>query len=433
MFSLLKGQGRMDTLEGLTLSSPSQSAALPAIAGGVASKKSPYTREQRYGADELAELQEALDQQSLFFAHGSKVRSLETEYAAYTRLDFGVATSSGTATIHAALIAAGISPGDEVIVPPITDMGSIVPVLYQGAIPVFADLDPETANLDPAAVEANLTDKTRAIMAVHLAGNACEMKALTSIAKARGISIIEDCAQAHGCTYDGKLVGSFGVAGCFSFNEFKHISCGDGGIVVTSDATFAKRCRLAIDKCYTRDAGVARRVPTFLGNNYRMTELQAAVARAQLRKLDGIVSRRRSWCSALSQRLKGIAGLHLPKITEGCDPSWWFYLMRVDRSKMVASVDDIAKALRAEGVPVNAHYIAEPIYQYPLFENHSAFEHAEHPFKAREYGRGLCPNAEAILNSCMTLSVNEAYSQQDLTETVTAFQKVFNWYSTQRR
>lgn len=423
----------MDTVEGRRITSQETAALLPAIAGGLPAKRTPFTRESRYGQEELIELREALEQGSLFFAHGSKVRQLEEEYAGYVGARHGIAASSGTATIHAALMAAGISPGDEVIVPPITDMGSIVPVLFQGAVPVFADLDPSTYNLDPASVKNKITDRTRAILAVHLAGNACDLDALMSVADSRNIKLIEDCAQAHGCTYRGQFVGTFGLAGCYSFNEFKHISCGDGGVVVTNDDAFARRCRLSIDKCYTRENGKARRDATFLANNYRMTELQGAVGRAQLRKLDDIVDRRRRWCGELTRRLSGIPGLLLPRITEACDPSWWFYLVRVETARLSAGTDEVAAALRAEGIPVGAHYIGQPIYQYPLFLNHSAFDHADHPFKTQEYGKGLCPQAEAILETCIMLPVNEAYSSQDLTETVAAFTKVFQWFGGRRR
>ncbi|MFT3789314.1 MAG: DegT/DnrJ/EryC1/StrS family aminotransferase [Tepidisphaeraceae bacterium] len=258
---------------------PADESGKPAIAGGTPAKSTPFTREKRYGPDELRELAEALDQGSLFFIHGQKVRSLETEYAAVCNAKHGIATSSGTASVHAALMAVGVSPGDEVIVPPITDMGSIAPILWQGAIPVFADLDPHTYNLDPTSIAKNLSSKTRAVLLVHLAGNACDMHAIADVLKGRDVALIEDCAQAHGTRYDDKPVGTFGVAGCFSFNEFKHLSCGDGGVVVTNDDAMAARLRLAVDKCYNRDAKALVRSPTFLGNNYRMTELQGAVAR----------------------------------------------------------------------------------------------------------------------------------------------------------
>src|SRR5438093_4482139 len=194
-------------------------------------------------------------------------------------------------------MAAGVSPGDEVIVPPITDMGTVLPVLWQNAVPIFVDLDPRTYNMTPATVEQAITPRSRAIIAVHLAGNACDLKALKAIADKHKLWLIEDCAQSHGCTYDGKPVGTVGQLGIYSYNEFKHISCGDGGLVVTNDNSLATKARLATDKAYNRAPGATAREPHFLADNYRMTELQGAVALAQLGKLDSIVSRRRAWCS----------------------------------------------------------------------------------------------------------------------------------------
>ena len=400
---------------------------IPAIAGGQPAKSESFGTEQRYGDDELNEVTEALKQGTLFYASGNKVKQFEAEFCARTGFSHGVSTSSGTAAIHAALAAAGISPGDEVIVPPITDMGTFVPILYQGAVPVFADLDPQTYNLLPASVANNVTDKTRAILAVHLAGNACDMNSLLKVATGRNIVIIEDCAQAHGCTYFDRAVGHFGTAGCYSLNEFKHISCGDGGIVVTNDYEFASQARLATDKGYSRVPGAPRQ-PSFLANNYRMTELQGAVARAQLRKLDSIIERRRQWCRELTRRLEGLAGLQVPHVTPGCEHSYWFYMMRVDAEKMGASGDQFADALKAEGLPVAAHYIGQPVYEYPVFTRHHAFDHATHPFASREYGKGLCPNAEAILDTCVILAINEAYSQMDLEQTAHAITRVARWF-----
>src|SRR5437762_2987268 len=207
----------------------------PAIAGGTPIKRTPYGKENRYGAEELEQLRAALEQQTLFYAHGKKVFELERAFAKHCGTKHAVAASSATAAIHAALIALGISPDDEVIVPPITDMGSVLPILWQGAIPVFADLDLRTYNVTADSVARCVTEKTRAIIAVHLAGNSCDLDLLNRQAAGRGIPLIEDCAQAHACIYRGKRVGSFGVMGCFSLNEFKHISCGDGGVIVTND------------------------------------------------------------------------------------------------------------------------------------------------------------------------------------------------------
>lgn len=405
---------------------------VPAIAGGQPTKQTPFSRAKRYGAEELKELEEALDQGTLFYAQGKKVHQMEEEFAASIGARFAVATSSGTASVHAALVAAGISPGDEVITTPITDMGSLSPILYQGAVPVFADLDPRTYVLRPESVEAAITPRTRAVLAVHLWGNACDLDALKTLGDRHNLTLIEDCAQAWGTTWKGKSVGRVGQIGCFSLNEFKHISCGDGGVVATDDEELAVRLRLATDKAYDRRPGVTDRNPTFLATNYRMTELQGAVARAQLKKLPEIVRRRRAWCQGLSERLAGVEGLLLPQATPGCDPSWWFYMMRVEPDTLGADADRFAEALRAEGLPVSAHYIGRCVYEYDIFTRHSAFPRGSHAYAAREYRKGLCPGAETILETAVMLAINEGYTDADLNETAEAITKVARWFADQK-
>lgn len=386
--------------------------------GGTPAKTTPYGKAQRYGADELEQLREALDQGTLFGPQGRKVKDLEAAMARHVGLAHATACSSGTAAIHAALIAAGVSPGDEVIVPPITDMGSLIPVLYQGAVPVFADVEPDTGCLSAASVAERVTERTAAVLAVHLAGNPCDLDALLDVCNKRGVMLIEDCAQAWGATYRGRPVGAFGAMGCYSLNEFKHISCGDGGLVVTDDDALARRLTLAVDKCYDRAAGAGMRDPTFLANNYRMTELQAAVALAQLPKLPDIVARRRAWCEGLSARIAGLPGVHPPAATPGADPSWWFYALRVD-----GDANAFAEALRAEGLPAAAHYIGRCVYEYPLFVNHSAFPRGGHAYEREAYAPGLCPNAEAFLRSVVILAINEGYTETDLEETARGIER----------
>jgi len=408
-------------------------ADLPAVAGGEPAKRTPFGREKRYGEEELQQLREALEQGSLFYAHGKKVKTLEQRFAEMNGVPYAVACSSGTAAIHAALIAVGISPGDEVITSPITDMGTVIPILYQEAVPVFADLHPHSYTLLPESVEARITPHTRAVIAVHLWGNACDLQALGDICRRNNLWLIEDCAQAFGCRYRGEPIGTIGDIGCFSLNEFKHISCGDGGIAITRNERLAQRLRLAVDKGYNREPGVTLRNPTFLANNYRMTELQGAVAVAQLEKLEGIVARRRRWCEALSERLHGVPGITLPQPTPGCEPSWWFYMLRVVSESLGTDVDTFAEALRAEGLPVSAHYIGQCVYEYPIFTHHSAFERGTHAYTSRFYMQRLCPFAEMILDTCLVLPVNEAYTDTDLEETAHAIRRVAQWFHQRRQ
>jgi dTDP-4-amino-4,6-dideoxygalactose transaminase len=401
----------------------------PAVEGGSPVKTTPYGKiEHRYGEEELEELKEVLSQGTLFYSQGKKVHQLEEAFAAACAAPHAIACSSGTAGIHAAMIAAGLSPDDEVITSPITDMGSVIPILYQGAVPVFADLHPHSYTLLPESVEAAITPKTRAVLAVHLWGNACDLEALSELCRQRDLVLIEDCAQAHGARYRGQHVGMLGDYGCFSLNEYKQISCGDGGIVITKDQAQADLLRLATDKCYNRAPGVLERNPTFLANNYRMTELQAAVSLAQLRRLDAIVSHRREGCCRLLQRLEGVEGITLPLPTPGCDPSWWFFMLRVQPDKLGVDADAFARALRAEGLSAGAHYIGKCVYEFPIFTNHSAYARGDHPYSARAYEKGLCPTAEAILDTCVMLSVSEAYTERDWEETGEAVAKVARWY-----
>src|SRR5690606_7281661 len=262
-----------------------------------------------------------------------------------------VSTSSGTASIHTALIAVGVSPGDEAIVSPITDMGSIAPLLWQGAIPVFADVHPTRHVTTVDTVRTVLTDKPRAVIAVHLWGNPADSIELRQLCDERGITLIEDCAQAYGCKQQGRIAGTIGHLGAFSLNDFKHISAGDAGMVLTNDDDLAIRARLATDKGYSRAKDAAERNPTFLCNNYRMTELQGAVGLAQIKKLDSIIARRQAWCSELSRRLSNLPGIVLPEPTANSDVSWWFYMFRVDAEILGVTADDFGAALQAEQVP----------------------------------------------------------------------------------
>jgi dTDP-4-amino-4,6-dideoxygalactose transaminase len=308
-------------------------------------------------------------------------------------------------------------------------MGTIVPILWQGAIPVFADLDPLNGALCPQSVADRITPRTRAVVAIHLWGSACDLDRLMSVCERASVPLVEDCAQAFGTTYRGRPVGTFGRIAAFSLNEFKHISCGDGGLVMTNDDELAVRARKCTDKGYDRAPGVVERNPSFLANNYRMTELQGAVALAQLGKLDSIVARRRSWCGGLLEAIQDLPGVLPPRPPEGSDPSWWFFPFRVDPKTLGASAAEFAKALQAEGLPVGAGYIGKPVYEFPLFSQGSAFERGSHPFGSAEYRHGLCPNAESILESMITMAVNEAYTQQNLEESITAIRRNAFWFA----
>jgi len=205
-----------------------------------------------------------------------------------------------------------LDPGDEVITGPITDFGTIIPILYQNAIPVFADVDPDTFGMDPEDLERKITKKTKAVMPVHLFGNPCDKDPILEIARKHSLYVIEDCCQAYVTEYKGRWVGTLGDIGCFSLQQSKHMTCGDGGITITNNDDLAQRGRLFADKGWDRSMWGARAY-FFLGLNYRMTELQAAVALAQLKKVKTVVERRQKNAALLSNMLKDIDGITPPK------------------------------------------------------------------------------------------------------------------------
>lgn len=370
----------------------------------------PLPRQARWGEAELTRLSAMVQQNSLFYWKGPQTEALLTEFRRHYPLKHVFPCSSGSAALHIAVAAMRLKPGDEVIVSPITDMGSVIGILYQQGVPVFTDLDPRTYNMDPAEIRRAITPKTRAIMAVHLAGNACDMTAIMAIAQEHNLVVIEDCAQSWGARHQGTPVGLMGDFGCYSFNDFKHVSCGDGGVVGTNRNDFGEGLSKWGDKCYDRVAGT--RDPAELAPNYRMSEPLAAIGAAQLTKLDGIVSRRVHNGTRLTAQLADTPGVLPPVTRPGDTHSYWFYLMRLDLSVLKCSRDEFVEALRAQGASANGAYLPSPVYRYKVFQHHNFFGGT---WPARDLGATTmdytqvnCPNAEAILHDCVVLPLNEA-------------------------
>lgn len=408
-----------------------------ALYGGEKAKATPYTTGRRFGKEELQQVAEALEQNSLFYWYGKKVHQFCDKFAALYGSNYCVATSSGTAAIHTALGAVGITEGDEVITSPITDMGSVIGILYQNAIPVFADVDPNTYNIDPKSIEANITEATKAILVVHLAGNAADMDEIMAIAEKYDLKVIEDCAQAYMTYYKGKLVGTMGHIGCFSLNDFKHITAGDGGMCIMNDEELYDRALRFTDKNYNRTPknGVVDRDVPYIAPNYRMNEITGAVAIAQLDRVEWLCERRRIYGDGLTAGLKDIPGITPPLVKEGNRSSYWFYLFRVDESTLGVDTDTFVEALQAEGIPCQRGYIPNCVYEYGLFKNRSAYPNTHAPFDSpyckvsRSYPSGLCPAAENVLNSTVRIPVSEFYTEEDMQQTINAIVKVATWYT----
>lgn len=407
-----------------------------AIFGGEKAKKTPFGTGKRFGKEELKQLEEALEQNTLFYWHGKKVKEFNEKFAKMYGVKHCVAASSGTASIHVGLGTAGVTAGDEVITSPITDMGSVIGILYQNAIPVFADLDPNTYNMDPKSIEEKISQKTKAILVVHLAGNPANMDAIMDIAKKHNIKVVEDCAQSYMSYYKGRLAGTIGDIGCFSLNDFKHISAGDGGMCIMNDEDLYIKAMKFADKNYNRlgTAEAMRKIES-LAPNYRMSELQGAVGLAQLGRLKWICEQRNEYGEGLTKGIEGLPGIYPPKIEDGNKSSYWFYMLRIDEKEAGVSRDDFSKALAAEGVPNQAGYIPNCVYEYDIFKNKNAYPGTDCPFgckfygKGIEYYKGMCPQAEEILNTAIRINVNEFYTKTDMEEVIEAIRKVSMYYA----
>ncbi len=411
-----------------------------AIFGGEKTKTTPWGTGKRFGDEELQQLKEALEQNTLFYFRGTKVNAMCDKFKKMYGANYCVATSSGTAAIHVALGAAGVTEGDEVIVAPMTDMGSMIGILFQNAIPVFADLDPRTYIMTAESIEKVITDKTKAVVVVHLAGNCAEMDEIMEVARKYNIKVIEDCAQAYETFYKGRRVGTFGDFGCFSLNDFKHISAGDGGMVLTNDEqnfyTAAKFADKNYDRWHSRNVHDGQ--IDFIAPNYRMNELTGAVGLAQIDRVEWICSRRNELGERLSAGIRDLPGILIPEIKPHNKSSYWFYMFRVDEEAAGVSRNDFADALVAEGIPVGRGYGLFCAYDYNFLQNKSAYQGTHAPFDSKYYGGNVtyskdnCPGAELILKSAISFNINEFHTEQDIDEMIAAIRKVSAYYQSQK-
>ena len=369
-----------------------------------------------FDAKELKLLHRALLSQNLFSVDGKMIPAFEREFAQTYGVPYAVASTSGTAAIHTALGAVDLSPGDEVITPPITDLGTIVPILYQNCIPVFADID-DSYNIDPADVERKITSRTKAIIVVHLFGNPCSMDAIVEIAKQHNIPLIEDCAQAHVTEYKGRYVGTIGDIGCFSFQQSKHMTTGEGGMTITSNKEYYERMKYFVDKGWARK-GWGPRAYLFLAPNYRPTELMGAVGLAQLKKVKEVVRKRHILGEYMTELLSHFEGVEGASVTQGGEHSYWLYPMKI---KNAVDINQFVVEMRNRNVSVSAGYTGRPIYLCTAaLTEKKTYGTSQCPFTCRttekeyEYKEGLCPRAEEALKHLITIPLNESWTKEEV-------------------
>lgn len=401
---------------------------LPAIEGGTPVRNKPLEAWPVFTKEEKELVLKVLDEGKISSTAGSLTRTFEMEFSRFIGSKYAVAVFNGTASLHVALAAVGVGPGDEVITTPFSFVASATSILHQNAIPIFGDIEIEHYNLDPESVRDKITERTKAIIVVHLAGHPAEMDEFRKIAKEYGLYLIEDCAQAIGSEYRGSKVGNLGDLGAFSFYQSKNLTTGEGGMVTTSSGELWEKLRLLIDHGQT-----SKYYHEILGWNYRMTELQAAIGLGQLRRIDELNRRRREIADIYSEELSNIDELKLPSAESYVKHTWHIYQVLLKTEKMRIDRDFFVKALRAENILVQVAY-PRVIYDNPLFKKLNGYGKGcpwSCPFYGKKisYQKGLAPNAEYVADRIFTLPTFPSLSDEDVMDIVKAVKKVTEYYA----
>lgn len=356
-----------------------------------------------------------------FLTTGPMVQQFEEAIAKYVEAKYAVSFSNGTAALHGACYAAGITEGDEVITTPMTFVASANCILYQGAKPVFADIDNETYNISPKSIEEKITNKTKAIIPVHFTGQPVELEAIQKIAKKNNLIIIEDAAHALGATYKNKKIGSIGDMTMFSFHPVKHITTGEGGVITTNNPLFYEKL------VQFRTHGIERNPKKllenhgpwyyemqFLGYNYRITDIQAALGLSQLSKLDSFIKSRKKYVDIYSKEFSCLSEIIIPKQLPQTSSSWHLYIIRLNTKLLKCNRKEFYEALQRENIGVNVHYI--PVHLQPFYQKLG-------------YEKGICPRAENVYEEIITLPLFPKMTEADVCDVIQAVRKVLLFYS----
>lgn len=414
------GERIVDAVQAM-LAAPQAAAArpaAPAVPGRVQLPSDGDASGRTLGLEECELAAQAIRSGTLNSTKGTFVARFEQAFAARMQRPHAIACASGSAAVHCAINALQLRPGDEVITTPITDMGALTPIVYEGGVPVFADVDPISINVTAATIERQITDRTRAIVVTHLFGLSCDMPPILELAKRRNLVVIEDMAQAFLAETAQGLCGTFGHIACWSLQQGKHMTTGEGGVVATADPQLARRVFLFVNKAW--GYGDARPDHYFPALNYRLTELQGAVAVAQLQKLDWVVQRRREVAAAISQGLAGTAGLTLPQDPAGGRHSWWKYAFFVDPERVRGGAVELGKRMKERGVFCVPRYIQKPAFECQLFADFHASPVTALPLSANPraqapqplFHRRDYPGTVQALERVIVLPINELYTQE---------------------
>lgn len=398
-----------------------------AINGG----KPVHTRPWRTGAfhfgEELAALEELLSGPALPLARGRAVMAYRQELQELYRMKYAVPTSSGSTAIHVALFAAGVGAGDEVIVSPLTDYGSIMGIFQLNAIPVFADVQPDGLLMDVKSVAQKITPRTRVIMPVHNGGYAVDMAGIMKLARKHGLMVLEDCAQSHLASLQGKYLGTFGHLGAWSTNESKHMKSGEGGFLLTNDRKMAELADLFSDKCYPRFPG-APPTPAFPALNVRLSDVNAALARVQLRRLPKWTAQRQAFGLAFFEGIAGVPGIKPQPQPKGALPSFWWALFVVDQQILGVNAGRFCEMLKQEGIPCAAgpqRYVPAWEVFRTLNRNPKAFRaYCPGRLKKGFYPLDVAPNAQSSAERLAVVSMTQHNTPAEARAAARAVRKV---------
>lgn len=394
---------------------------LPAIKGGTPVRDTKlFYGHQCIDENDVKAVSEVLV--SDYLTCGPKVSELEEKLAAYCGCKYAVAVSNGTAALHCACIAAGLKPGDEVITTPLTFAASANCVLYVGATPVFADVNPETYNIDPESIKAHITDKTKAVIAVDFTGQCVENEKIRAICDEYNLIFIEDAAHAIGSSYKGKKVGSLADMTCFSFHPVKTITSGEGGAITTNNEEFHKKLVLAHTHGITHDEGLMEDAPhegpwyyeqISLGYNYRLTDIQSALLISQLEKLELFKKKRQEIVKKYNDAFSQIPEIIVQKEIPESDTCRHLYIIRLNLDKLKCSRREFFDAMSAENIQCQVHYV--PTYLFPYYRHLG-------------YKEGLCPNAEEIYKGILSIPLYPTLSEKDTDDVIEAVKKIVDYY-----
>jgi perosamine synthetase len=386
-----------------------------AIDGGTPVRKTmlPYGR-QSISEDDIQTVVDVL--RSDWLTTGPKVAEFEEALAARVGAKYAVAYSSGTAALHGAAFAAGLKPGDEAITSPLTFAATANCVLYQGARPVFADVSPDTLNLDPDLLAERITPNTRAILPVDYAGHPADLDPILALAERHGLTVIEDACHALGAEYKGRRAGSIAHMSVFSFHPVKHVATGEGGMVTTDRADLAENLRrfrnhgISSDARQRHASGQWHYEMVQLGFNYRLTDIACALGISQLKKLEANLARRREIAARYTAAFRNLRGVIAPSVRPDVNPAWHLYPIRVNPSHLKKDRAHMFRALRAENIGVNVHYI--PVHLHPYYRDRFGYQGGEYPV------------AETAYEQLISLPMFHAMTEQDVEDVIAAVSKV---------